>query len=160
VVVSFAFDADALVQGMAGTEFASGTANRGMHGTSSPRDVHNTLVAAGPHFRAGFHDTLPTGNVDVAPTIARLLGLRLPGAEGRVLEEALVDGLPLERFVEETHLKTSSSAEGLRMLLPTDPDGRAVDAPRTRYRVELKSKTLSWEGHHATYLDWARAVRD
>jgi arylsulfatase A-like enzyme len=160
VVASFAFDAEALVQGMPGTEFASGTGNRGMHGSFSPRDVHNTLVAAGPHFRQGFHDTLPTGNVDLAPTMARLLGLSLPGAEGRVLEEALLEGLPLERFVEETHLTTSSSADGLRMLLPTDPDGRAQDVQRTRYRIELQTKTLRWNGMSATYLDWARAVRD
>jgi arylsulfatase A-like enzyme len=160
VVVSFTYDADALVQGMAGTEFASGTGNRGMHGSFSPRDVHSTLVAAGPHFLRGFHDTLPTGNVDVAPTVARLLGLTLPGAEGRVLLEALVEGLPLERFVVESYLKTSSSAVGLRMLLPTDPDGRAVDGRRTRYRMELKSTTLRWKDKSATYLDWARAVRD
>jgi arylsulfatase A-like enzyme len=160
VVVSFAFDAEVQVQQMPGIEFASGTGNRGMHGTFSPRDVHNTLVAAGPHFLRGFHDTLPTGNVDVAPTVARLLGLRLPGTDGRVLEEALVDGLPLEVFVEETSLRTSSTAGGLRMLLPTDADGRAVDATRTRYRVELQTKTLRWEGKSATYVDWARAVRD
>jgi len=30
-------------------------------------------------------------NVDVAPTIARLLGLTLPDVDGRVLVEALVD---------------------------------------------------------------------
>jgi arylsulfatase A-like enzyme len=160
VVVSFDFDPDALVQGMPGTEFASGTGNRGMHGTFSPRDVHNTLVAAGPHFRRGFHDTLPTGNVDVAPTVAKLFGLTLPGAEGRVLEEALVDGLPLERFVQETWLRTSSTVEDLRMVLPTDPDGAAVDAQRRRYRIELQSKTLRWAGQSATYFDWARVVRD
>jgi arylsulfatase A-like enzyme len=160
VVVSFAFDADAVVQGVAGTEYASGNGNRGMHGTSGPRDVHNTLVAAGPHFRRGFHDTLPSGNVDVAPTIARLFGLALPGADGRVLEEALLDGPPLARFVEETLLRTSTTAGGLKMLLPLDPDGRAEDPGRTRYRVEMQTKTLRWEGKTARYLDWARAVRD
>jgi arylsulfatase A-like enzyme len=160
VVVSFAFDADVQVQGVEGTEFNSLPANRGMHGSFSPRDVHNTLVASGPHFRRGFHDTLPTGNVDVAPTVARLLGLPLPDAQGRVLEEALLEGLPLERFVVETTLQTSTTVEGLRLLLPTDPDGHAVDAQRTRYRGELKRKTLRWEGRSATYVDWARAVRD
>ena len=160
VVVSFAFDAEAQVQGVAGTEFNSLPANRGMHGSFSPRDVHNTLVASGPHFRKGFHDTLPTGNVDVAPTVARLLGLPLPDAQGRVLEEALLEGLSLERFVVESTLQTSTTVEGLRLLLPTDPDGHAVDAQRTRYRVELKRKTLRWEGKSATYVDWARAVRD
>jgi arylsulfatase A-like enzyme len=160
VVVSFAFDAEAVVQGMPGTELTSSPGNRGMHGTSSPRDVHNTLIAAGPHFHRGFHDTLPTGNVDIAPTVAMLFGLRLEGAEGRVLEEALVDGASLAAFAEETRLLTSSTVDGLRMLLPTDPDGRAVDSGRSHYRIELQSKTLRWGGQSATYLDWARAVRD
>ncbi len=159
VLVSFAWDAQAMVLGMPGTEWSSPSEARGMHGTFSPRDVHGTLVAAGPHFRRGFHDTLPSGNVDVAPTVAKLLGLRLPAADGRVLEEAVVDGPTLGSFVEETQLTTSSSADGLRMLLPTSPDGRAVDPSVTRYRIELQSKTLRWGGRSATYVDWARAVR-
>lgn len=159
VVVSFAWDGEASVLGIPGTEWSSPSGNRGMHGTFSPRDVHTTLFAAGPHFRRGFHDTLPTGNVDVAPTVARLFGLRLPAADGRVLEEALVNGPSLASFVEETQLTTSSSADGLRMLLPTSPDGRLLDPSATRYRVELQIKTLRWEGRSATYLDWARAVR-
>ena len=159
IVVSYAWDADAVVLGMPGTELTSPSGARGMHGSLSPRDVHNALVAAGPHFRRGFHDTLPSGNVDVAPTVARLLGLRLPAADGRVLEEALVDGPTLQSFVEETLLTTSSSAEGLHMVLPTSPDGRALDPSVTRYRIEVQSKTLRWAGRSATYLDWARAVR-
>ena len=98
--------------------------------------------------------------MDVAPTLARLFGLSLPGAEGRVLEEALVDGLSQERFIEETRLFTSATVGGLEMVLPTNPDGRALDPHRTRYRIELHSKVLRWQGQSATYLDWARAVRD
>ena len=41
-----------------------------MHGSFSPLDVHNTLIAFGPDFREGLKDPLPSGNVDVAPTIA------------------------------------------------------------------------------------------
>jgi arylsulfatase A-like enzyme len=124
LIVSFAWDAEAEVQGMKGTELATVQGYRGHHGSFSSRDVHNTLIAAGPHFRRGIHDTLPTGNVDVAPTVARLLGLQLPGADGRVLEEALIDGLPLDAYAVEARLRTSSTAGGLKMLLPTDPDGR------------------------------------
>jgi arylsulfatase A-like enzyme len=160
VVVSLAFDAEASVQGMPGTEFSSSPTNRGMHGSASPRDVHNTLIAAGPHFRRGFQDTLPSGNVDVAPTVARLLGFQLPGAEGRVLEEALLGGPSLESYVEETHLRTSSTAEGLGVRLSTDADGRVLDSRRTHYRIELQSRTLRFGTRSATYLDWARAVRD
>ncbi len=159
VVVSFGFSAEAAVLGMPGTELSSPSGNRGMHGSFSPRDVHNTLIAAGPHFRRGFHDTLPSGNVDLAPTVAKLLGLQLPAAEGRVLEEALVDGPSLGSFVEETHLITSPPALGLRMLFPTSPDGRLVDPSVRSYRIELQSKLLRWNGRSATYVDWARAVR-
>jgi arylsulfatase A-like enzyme len=31
--------------------------------------MHNTCIAAGPGFRRGATDDLPTGNVDIAPTV-------------------------------------------------------------------------------------------
>jgi arylsulfatase A-like enzyme len=62
----------------------------GTHASLSRFDVRNTLVAAGPDIRAGFVDELPTGNVDVAPTILHLLGITPTEArDGRVLTEAL-----------------------------------------------------------------------
>jgi arylsulfatase A-like enzyme len=66
-------------------------AGGGTHGTLGKSDVHNTLVAAGPDFHAGFRNSLPTGNIDVAPTILHLLGITPPEPrDGRVLAEALV----------------------------------------------------------------------
>ena len=56
-----------------------------MHGSFSPIDVHNTLIANGPAFRAGITIRNPTGNVDVAPTVAYVLGHAMPLADGRVL---------------------------------------------------------------------------
>ena len=62
----------------------------GTHASLSRYDIHNTLVAAGPDIRAHFRDTLPTANVDVAPTILHLLGVKPPvPMDGRVLLEAL-----------------------------------------------------------------------
>ncbi len=62
----------------------------GTHASLSKYDIHNTLVAAGPDIRPAFRDTLPTANVDVAPTILRILGLDPPAPmDGRVLLEAL-----------------------------------------------------------------------
>jgi arylsulfatase A-like enzyme len=55
--------------------------------------MRNTLIAGGPSFKSGVRVGSPTGNVDLAPTALRILGL--PGAnsmDGRVLEEALADG--------------------------------------------------------------------
>src|ERR1051325_6680708 len=45
-----------------------GKKNDGTHASLSRFDMHNTLVAAGPDFRQGFMDALPTGNADAAPT--------------------------------------------------------------------------------------------
>jgi arylsulfatase A-like enzyme len=72
-------------------------AGEGTHATLSPYDLHNTLIAAGPHLRHGFEDDLPTGNVDLAPTILRILGIAAPAQfQGRKLVEAFAEnnGLP------------------------------------------------------------------
>ena len=37
------------------------------------------MMAHGPDFKSGMYDTLPTANVDIAPTVARILGLNMPG---------------------------------------------------------------------------------
>ena len=66
-------------------------AGEGTHASLSRFDMHNTLVAAGPDFRRGQTDDLPTGNVDLSPTILHILGIK-PSQEmdGRVLSEAMV----------------------------------------------------------------------
>ena len=68
-------------------------AGEGTHATLSRFDMHNTLIAAGPDFRRGQTDDLPTGNVDLAPTILHILGIKAPQEmDGRVLSEAMVGG--------------------------------------------------------------------
>lgn len=65
---------------------------KGSHGALSPFELHNTLVAAGPDFRPAFKDELPTGNIDLAPTILWILGIKPPQPmDGRVLIEALIN---------------------------------------------------------------------
>jgi hypothetical protein len=62
----------------------------GMHVSLSKYDMHNTLIAAGPDFRSGIVDHLPSGNIDVAPTVLWILGLKPDKAmDGRVLSEAM-----------------------------------------------------------------------
>lgn len=66
------------------------TVQRGTHASLSPFDMHNTLVAAGPDLRQGFVDATPSGNVDVASTILKILGAKPSTTiDGRVLWEAL-----------------------------------------------------------------------
>ena len=73
--------------GVRGTVAAGGTAG---HGSSSPRDVHNTLIAAGPDLARGLTVDVPSANVDLMPTFLTVLGLAIPPSlQGRPLEEAL-----------------------------------------------------------------------
>jgi len=90
--------------GPRGQSTASGRAG---HGSTSPYEVTNTLIAAGPDFRQSGVSATDSGNVDIAPTLMRLAGIATPAHtfDGRVLEEALrassrslsataADGLP------------------------------------------------------------------
>ena len=66
-------------------------AGKGTHATLSRFDMHNTLIAAGPDFRRGQVNDLPSGNVDLAPTILRILRIApLQQLDGRILSEAMV----------------------------------------------------------------------
>jgi arylsulfatase A-like enzyme len=68
-------------------------AGEGTHATLSRFDMHNTLIASGPDFRRGQTDDLSTGNVDLAPTILHILGIKAPQEmDGRVLFEAMAGG--------------------------------------------------------------------
>lgn len=65
--------------------------SKGSHGHDPrPPYMHATFVAAGAGIRSGVK-LEQVRNLDVAPTIARLLGVDLPTAQGRVLEEILAD---------------------------------------------------------------------
>jgi len=62
----------------------------GTHATLSEFDVHNTLIAAGPDFQQHLTTTLPSANVDIAPTVLRILGVEpAQKFDGRVLAEAM-----------------------------------------------------------------------
>jgi arylsulfatase A-like enzyme len=159
IIFSYEFDEAAMVQGMPGTEFSSAYGARGMHGSFSPIDVHNTLVARGPDFRQAFTDTLPTGNIDVAPTLAFLLNLSLDKADGRPLYEALQNGLAVSDFEVDSKVVSSDKVTGLSMKLPTSPTGADIDAAKSSYQIDLHTKTLSYCGNSRTYFDKAKAVR-
>ncbi len=161
LLVSYAYDEDAVVQGKKGIIYAGAQNYRGMHGSFSPTDIHNTLIAAGPDFRKSWSDPLPTGNVDVAPTVARLLDLELPQADGRVLEEALTTlDVRLNEFdVRHAPDIVSTEVTGLKVFLPTDTSGTRVDGSKTTYGSTVSSRTLTRSGKTYTYFDRAKATR-
>ena len=161
VVVSFAFDETVSIQGKPGIEFESVGGQRGMHGSFSPIDVHNTLVAMGPSFKSSFATTTPTGNVDVAPTVAYLLGLSMPAADGRIINEALTHPASKKSAtVAAATVKPASDATGLAFEVPTDPTGATHDGALTgTYSITLAVKDLTVDGKTYRYFDSARAVR-
>jgi arylsulfatase A-like enzyme len=78
-------------------------AGKGTHASLGEFDMHNTLIATGPDFRRGQTDDLPTGNIDLAPTILRILGIKTPEEmDGRILSEAMIntDRVPAARGTE------------------------------------------------------------
>jgi arylsulfatase A-like enzyme len=69
---------------------SSRSAGQGSHVTLSEFDVHNTLIVAGPDFQEHTTTSLPSSNVDIAPTVLHLLGLEPPQKfDGRVLVEGM-----------------------------------------------------------------------
>ena len=160
IIVSFSYDQNVAVAGKSGVSYASSVNRRGDHGSFSPTDTHISLLASGPDFKSGFDDTLPTANVDIAPTGARILEVDMPAVQGRVLEEALQGGPPVTEYTVVNNMHRSSTRSGLTVKLPTDLDGRAVDPKLTSYSVELKTKILTRGAASYTYFDQARAVRE
>jgi arylsulfatase A-like enzyme len=162
VVVSFNWDYDTSIQGMPGIEFESVGGQRGMHGSFGIADVHNTLIANGPSFQGGAVIATPTGNVDVAPTVAYLLGLSMPQADGRVINEALTTpASKAQPSVAASVVSPASAATGLSFELPTDPTGATKDASLSAgvYTINMAVKDLSVDGKTYRYFDHAKAVR-
>jgi arylsulfatase A-like enzyme len=160
ILVSFSFDENAVVAGRRGTGYASSINRRGDHGSFSPTDVHISLMAHGPAFKSGFFDTLPTANVDLAPTVARILNFSMPDVQGRVLEEALEGGPPATDYTVLSKTDRSSKKTGLKVKLPSDLDSQTIDPDLSTYSVELRTKILTKGGTSFTYFDQARAVRE
>jgi arylsulfatase A-like enzyme len=103
------------IAGIISSDVSTYGPGQGSHVSLSPFDMHATLVASGPHFRTGVVDTLASGNVDVAPTVLWILGLKPPKAmDGRVLTEALtIKGAKVHSF-EPRHIEASTENNGTR----------------------------------------------
>jgi arylsulfatase A-like enzyme len=77
------------------------------HGSMSPWNVRNTLLAWGVDFKKRVTVRAPAGIVDVTPTILALLGIAgADGLDGRVLSEALLGGPDEEQVAADTHVHT------------------------------------------------------
>jgi arylsulfatase A-like enzyme len=124
--------------GVAGMAASDGTAG---HGSSSPWDIHNTLIAAGPDLKRGITDDVPSANVDFAPTFLRLFGIPIPpSVQGRPLEEALVDRAALDANAVREFEHTARTLDG-------------------RYAVTGNFSIVRIGDREYRYLDRTRVVR-
>jgi arylsulfatase A-like enzyme len=92
---------------------------QGMHGSLSRDNTLNNMAALGPDFKQRFADPLPVGNADIAPTLAHVLHLKLPGVgklRGRLLSEALVGGPVRQPFRHRTRVSPPADS-GLATVL-------------------------------------------
>ncbi|MCH7606702.1 MAG: alkaline phosphatase family protein [Chloroflexi bacterium] len=93
LTMSFRWSSEANPAGYHGQVYStSGGPGRGQHGSMSKFELHNVLFGWGPSFKKGVKLDTPSGNIDLAPTILRILGIPTTAKmDGRVLEEAFID---------------------------------------------------------------------
>jgi Type I phosphodiesterase / nucleotide pyrophosphatase len=91
VVLSFRWNSAGTANGFTGcADSAEGAPGLGTHGSGSPHELRCVLIACGPSFRQETVSELPSGNVDIAPTVLRLLGVKTDAPlDGRPLIEGL-----------------------------------------------------------------------
>jgi len=89
------------------------TVGQGMHGSFSRADTRNFMAAIGPDFKSRFVDPTPVANSDIAPTLARVLGLAHAAKgpwRGRVIVEAFRAGK--SPLVTRKTLRSEADASG------------------------------------------------
>ena len=101
------------------------TVGQGMHGSFSRAETRNFMAAMGPDFKAHFVDPTPVSNADIAPTLASLLGLKLPqkgDLSGRVIAEAFKGGK--SPIVSRKVLRSQPGPGGLQTVVDMQLVGR------------------------------------
>jgi len=110
------------------------------HGSANPWVLRATFAAAGPRMKRGQVSRVPTGNIDLVPTVLHLAGLPIPeDLDGRVLSEVFEDGPAL------TVVKVES-----------DPISATATVDGVRYSVRVDRSRVGG----TTYLDGASVLRD
>ena len=129
LVMSFPWNSAPNSAGYPGQAPATGGAvGQGQHGSMSRHELRNVGLARGPSLRNGTVITTSTGNIDIAPTVLRLLGIAGDvGMEGRALLEALNGGSDIPPAERQTHSAESGA-----------------------YRQEIQISTVG----RTKYVDW------
>ncbi|MFN8634687.1 MAG: alkaline phosphatase family protein [Chloroflexota bacterium] len=129
LICALAWDDTMNVYGLEGRSAGLDTGLAASHGGISNWEINNTFVLAGAGVKEGLSHQLPAGNVDLAPTMAELLGVgALAEADGRVLAEALADGPhPREVKVSRELFNAELGAKKMGMQISTVGATRYLD---------------------------------
>ena len=141
VVVAMRWQLQTNAHGCAPLIYHDGTAYKpgdGMHVTLSAADLHNVCVAAGPDFRRGITNDIPSGNVDIAPTLLSIFGIApVRSFDGRVLAETLTGRDAEPPKVQTRRLEAAANlpdGEWLQYLQITEVNGvRYLDEGNSRF---------------------------
>jgi hypothetical protein len=105
---------------------------------------------------------VPSGNIDVAPTIAYLLNLHLPDTDGRVLYEAIKNSRTKVWVTIPHSVLTSGPVKGLTFYKPTAVMNAdcMIDHGKSSFKTELVTSSVKDStGKSVTYFDYAKALR-
>ena len=116
LVVSMRWTSELNEFGAPGILYATGgSKGSGTHGSLSRFDMNNTLIASGPDFKKGVLSQVPSGNIDVGPTVLHILGVKPKvKMDGRVLHEGLSDSTEPAPVVKERRLESTRTTGFMR----------------------------------------------
>jgi len=133
ILVSFAWTSDVTPHGLRGVstrdafDGVAGPVKEGSsgHGSMSPWDVRNTWFAWGADIKRGATSPVPVANVDLAPSVLALSGVRVADLDGRIVAEAFEGGPDVEKVPFETRsLLVENATTGYRAALSVSDVGR------------------------------------
>jgi arylsulfatase A-like enzyme len=110
---------------------------QGMHGSFGRANTFNFMAAIGPDFKNGFVDSMPISNADIAPTLAQVLGFKIPARGallGRVLQEAVVGGPAAIPYHGRVAI-SRSAGNGMRTILMYQQAGKQVYFDQACFRA-------------------------
>jgi hypothetical protein len=107
ITLSFRWDDSLNANGFSGHVYsAGGSRGVGTHGSMSRYEINNLFMCSGPLFRQTVSSLAPSGNIDLLPTILKVLGISMQkGIQGRVLVEGFDDQQPL--FSNTSYLRAT-----------------------------------------------------
>jgi hypothetical protein len=115
---------------------------QGMHGSFGRANTFQFMAAIGPDFKKQFVDRAPVSNADIAPTLAKILGLDIVSKgelQGRVLQEALAGG-PLSISFQRRTAISEGAANGKKTFLMYQQSAKQVYFDQACFKIAASAK--------------------